>query len=152
MGHRRWRGNARHQRHHGLRPCDGRLMTGRASRSAPRDCPVCGDRLALTRLSCQSCGTELSGEFESCEFCSLSHDDRQVLRVFLASRGNMKELERHLGVSYPTARARFDALLSRLGLAPERPPPPSPNKVDLLEQLAKGEIDVDQAMEKLAER
>ena len=127
-------------------------MAGKASRSAPRDCPVCGDRLALTRLSCQSCGTELSGEFESCEFCSLSHDDRQVLRVFLASRGNMKELERHLGVSYPTARARFDALLSRLGLAPERPPPPSPNKVELLEQLAKGEIDVDQAMQKLAER
>ncbi|HKA51534.1 MAG TPA: DUF2089 domain-containing protein [Candidatus Dormibacteraeota bacterium] len=127
-------------------------MTGRASRSAPRDCPVCGDRLALTRLSCQSCGTELSGEFESCEFCSLSPDDRQVLRVFLASRGNMKDLERHLGVSYPTARARFDALLSRLGLAPERPAPPSPNKVELLEQLAKGEIDVDQAMAKLAER
>jgi len=127
-------------------------MTGRASRSAPRDCPVCGDRLALTRLSCQSCGTELSGEFESCEFCSLSPDDRQVLRVFLASRGNMKDLERHLGVSYPTARARFDALLSRLGLTPERPAPPSPNKIELLEQLAKGEIDVDQAMAKLAER
>lgn len=127
-------------------------MPAKMSRSAPRDCPVCGDRLALTRLSCQSCGTELSGEFESCEFCSLSPDDRQVLRVFLASRGNMKDLERHLGVSYPTARARFDALLSRLGLAPERPPQPSPNRVELLERLAKGEIDVDQAMEKLAER
>jgi hypothetical protein len=123
-------------------------MAPRTTRSAPRDCPVCGDRLSLTRLSCQACGTELSGEFESCEFCSLSPQDRQVLRVFLASRGNMKDLERHLGVSYPTARARFDALLSRLGLAPERPTT-SP-KVELLEQLAKGEIDVDQAMEQLS--
>ncbi len=127
-------------------------MAGRTSRSAPRDCPVCGDRLALTRLSCQSCGTELSGEFESCEFCSLSNEDRQVLRVFLASRGNMKDLERHLGVSYPTARARFDALLSRLGLAPERQPAPGASRVELLEQLARGEIDVDQAMAKLSER
>ena len=125
-------------------------MAGKASRSAPRDCPVCGDRLALTRLSCQGCGTELSGEFESCEFCSLSTQDRQVLRVFLASRGNMKDLERHLGVSYPTARARFDALLSRLGLAPERAAP-SP-RIELLEQLAKGEIDVDQAMQQLGQR
>ena len=124
----------------------------REARSAPRDCPVCGDRLALTRLSCESCGTELSGTFASCEFCSLSSDDRDVLRVFLASRGNMKDLERHLGVSYPTARARFDALLARLGRAPERPAPPSPARVELLEQLAKGEIDVDQAMEKLTER
>jgi hypothetical protein len=126
-------------------------MAPRASRTAPRDCPVCGDRLALTRLSCRSCGTELSGEFESCEFCSLSPDDRQVLRVFLSSRGNMKELERHLGVSYPTARARFDALLSRLGLAPERPAPAAA-RMEMLEQLAKGEIDVDQALQKLDQR
>ena len=125
-------------------------MGRRTSRSAPRDCPVCGDRLALTRLSCAACGTELSGEFESCEFCSLSPDDRQVLRVFLASRGNMKDLERHLGVSYPTARARFDALLSRVGLAPDRPAPAP--RVELLEQLAKGEIDVDQAMQKLDQK
>jgi hypothetical protein len=125
-------------------------MAPKTSRSAPRDCPVCGDRLSLTRLSCQGCGTELSGEFESCEFCSLNAEDRQVLRLFLASRGNMKELERHLGVSYPTARARFDALLARLGLAPERPAPAP--RVELLEQLAKGEIDVDQAMQKLEQR
>jgi hypothetical protein len=125
-------------------------MAATTSRSAPRDCPVCGDRLALTRLSCRACGTELSGEFESCEFCSLRAEDRQVLRVFLGSRGNMKELERHLGVSYPTARARFDALLSRLGLAPTTPAPPA--RVDLLEQLAKGEIDVDQALQKLDQK
>jgi hypothetical protein len=116
-------------------------------RAAPRDCPVCGDRLASTRLSCRSCGTELSGDFPSCEFCSLSAGDRTVLRVFLASRGNMKELERHLGVSYPTARARFDALLGRIGVAPERPPAGS--SVELLERLARGEIDVDEAMDSL---
>jgi hypothetical protein len=127
------------------------MMAPRTSRNAPRDCPVCGDRLALTRLSCRACETELSGEFESCEFCSLRPDDRQVLRVFLASRGNMKDLERHLGVSYPTARARFDALLARLGLAPERPAAPAP-RVELLEQLAKGEIDIDQAMQKLDQK
>jgi hypothetical protein len=128
-------------------------MAKRDSRSAPRDCPVCGERLALTRLSCRACGTELSGEFESCEFCSLSQEDRQVLRVFLASRGNMKELERHLGVSYPTARARFDGLLSRLGLATDKPAAAPPSaKVDLLEQLAKGEIDVEQAMQRLDQK
>ena len=115
-------------------------------RSAPRDCPVCGDRLALTRLSCESCGTELSGRFASCDFCSLSSEDLDVLRVFLASRGNMKDLERHLGVSYPTARARFDALLARLGI--ERPPGPSP-KVELLEQVARGELGIDEALKRI---
>lgn len=120
----------------------------RGGRTAPRDCPVCGQRLALTRLSCRSCGTELSGDFESCEFCSLSSEDRETLRVFLASRGNMKELERHLGVSYPTARARFDALLSKLGMSHERPAPTT-TRADVMEQLARGEIDVDEALKRL---
>jgi hypothetical protein len=122
-------------------------MTPAASRFAPRDCPVCGDALALTRLSCRACGTELSGEFEACEFCSLLPDERQLLRVFLASRGNMKELERHLGVSYPTARARFDALLAKLGI--ERPAP-AVGETDVLESLARGEIDVDEAMRRMS--
>lgn len=117
-----------------------------AHRHPPRDCPVCGDALLLTRLSCESCGTELSGSFEACEFCSLGADDREVLRVFLSSRGNMKELERHLGVSYPTARSRFDALLGRLGY--ERPAAPDP-RVELLEALARGEVDIDEVEQRL---
>ena len=132
------------------------------SRHAPRDCPVCGDSLALTRLSCRSCGTELSGEFEQCEFCALTTDERELLRVFLASRGNMKDLERHLGVSYPTARARYDGLLAKLGIErtgadtePETEAPSEasasepPANLDLLEKLARGEIDVDEALGKL---
>ncbi|HZV49211.1 MAG TPA: DUF2089 domain-containing protein [Candidatus Dormibacteraeota bacterium] len=123
-------------------------MSERPTHSAPRDCPVCGDRLALTRLSCRSCGTELSGVFEACEFCSLGPQEREVLRVFLASRGNMKELERHLGVSYPTARARFDQLLARLGLTPDR----GQARLEVLERLARGEIDVDEALRGLSQR
>ena len=118
-------------------------------RHAPRDCPVCGDRLALTRLSCEDCGTELSGAFAGCDFCALGDEDRQILRVFLSSRGNMKDVERFLGVSYPTARSRFDALLGRLGLDPNRDDEPAPKdeRVEVLERLARGEIDIDAAQD-----
>jgi len=121
------------------------------SRHAPRDCPVCGERLALTRLGCDGCGTELSGHFTACEYCSLPAEDRTVLRVFLASRGNMKDLERHLGVSYPTARARFDALLRRLGVdrTAAGGAGPTPPPTDVLEALAAGDIDVEEAMRQL---
>src|SRR5689334_15002716 len=84
---------------------------------APSDCPVCGHHLAVTRLGCASCGSELAGIFSTCEFCALSDADNALLRVFLASRGNLREVERHLGVSYPTARLRFDRLLEKLGLS-----------------------------------
>jgi hypothetical protein len=107
----------------------------------------------LTRLGCQSCGTELSGLFEPCEFCGLSEEDRSLLRVFLASRGNMKDLERHLGVSYPTARARLDGVLTRLGLAPssETVSPEPRGRLEILEELARGELDVDEAQQQLAQ-
>lgn len=116
------------------------------TRYAPRSCPVCSQELAITRLSCHGCGTELSGDFASCEFCSLGEQDRETLRVFLASRGNIKELERHLGVSYPTARARLEDLLGKLGI--DKPAPETPT-VAVLERLARGEIDVDEALNQL---
>jgi hypothetical protein len=109
---------------------------------------VCSSKLAVTRLTCPSCDTELSGAFASCEFCVLTDEDRDVLRVFLASRGNMKELERHLEVSYPTARARFDALLAKLGIE-RAPAPPSTARLELMEQVARGEIDIDEALKRL---
>jgi hypothetical protein len=83
---------------------------------APQDCPVCSDQLHVTRLSCPGCGTGLTGSFAPCSFCALSEADLSLLRVFLTSRGTMKEVERHLGVSYPTARLRFDDLLRKLSL------------------------------------
>ncbi len=124
------------------------MTSSTAARRPPLNCPVCSERLALTRLSCPSCATELSGAFVTCEFCGLTDEDREVLRVFLASRGNMKELERHLGVSYPTARARFDTLLGKMGI--ERASATSPSsRLELMEQVARGEIDVDEALQRL---
>ncbi len=125
-------------------------------KQAPRNCPVCGDILALTRLSCDECGTELAGHFPTCEYCSLPPEDRETLRVFLASRGNMKEVERHLAVSYPTARVRFDGILSKLGIqvtdAGEIPLQDEEEKKissETLDALAQGEIDVEEALRRL---
>ncbi len=122
-----------------------------SDRRPPHDCPVCGETLALTRLSCQACGTELSGDFQACQFCALTGDARELLRVFLASRGNMKELQSYLKVSYPTARLRFDTLLGKLGLdrGAAQPPTPSADRVEVLQALARGDIDLGEAEQRL---
>ena len=120
-------------------------MTASPVHRPPRRCPVCDDRFLLTRLSCDSCGTELSGSFEQCEFCSLTPADRDLLRVFLRSRGNLKEVQAFLGVSYPTARARFDDLLGRLQLDPPETAP----TLDVLEAMQRGEISVEEAERRL---
>lgn len=109
---------------------------------APSDCPVCGDQLHVTRLGCTSCGTELAGVFSTCEFCALSPSEIETLRVFLASRGNLREVEKHLGVSYPTARLRLTQLLMRLGLSGEAGEalPPRPTRDEVLAQVAAGTL------------
>jgi hypothetical protein len=82
-------------------------------------CPICAGELAVTRLHCRSCGTTLEGDFNVGRFARLSREQFALLESFLRSRGNLKEMERELGISYPTVRARVDALLRALGLADE---------------------------------
>jgi hypothetical protein len=115
-------------------------------RRPPADCPACHSELLVTRLSCAACGTEVTGAFTTCAFCSQDAADRALLELFLLSRGNLKEVERGLGVSYPTARARVDAMIDRLGLRSDER-----RRLETLEALARGEIDVDAAMADLGE-
>ena len=110
----------------------------------PVDCPVCDSELMITRLSCASCDTEITGSFNRCPFCALQPDDRALLELFLLSRGNLKEVERRLAVSYPTARARVDAMINRLRLRSQER-----QRLDTLEALARGDIDVDAALSAL---
>jgi hypothetical protein len=120
-------------------------------------CPVCESQLQVTRLHCNTCGTTIDGEFNVGRFARLGRDQMLLLEAFLRSRGNLRELERELGVSYPTVRGRVETLLRALGLGDGTPLPqateakPDEPQVDaetrrsVLERLAKHEISAEQA-------
>ncbi len=110
------------------------------TRRAPNRCPSCGDGLVIVKLVCPSCEAEVNGEFELCRACRLDEQSRRILDLFLAARGNLREVQRALGVSYPTARQRVAQVFEKLH---EQPPRPSPQSV--LERLRLGEIDVAEA-------
>jgi len=86
------------------------------SRDVISTCPVCSSELAVTRLQCRGCGTAIEGDFNVGRFGRLSREQLTLLESFLRARGNLKELERELKVSYPTVRARIDLLVKSLGL------------------------------------
>ena len=77
-------------------------------------CPVCQGELMISRLHCRSCGTALEGEFGVGRFGCLSREQLALLESFLRSRGNLKEMERELGISYPTVRSRLDKIIEAL--------------------------------------
>jgi hypothetical protein len=82
-------------------------------------CPVCANELSVTRLRCGECGTTIEGEFSVGRFGRLTREQTQVLESFLRSRGNLRDMERELGISYPTVRGRVDALVRALGFGEE---------------------------------
>jgi hypothetical protein len=103
-------------------------------------CPSCSGKLEITRLECCSCGAELSGRFDGCSFCKLDKGELAFAIAFIRCRGNIKELERELGLSYPTVRARLETLVKHLGLEPGGSP------AEILGRLEKGEISVNEAV------
>jgi hypothetical protein len=72
----------------------------------------------VTRLHCRSCGTTLEGEFSVGRFGRLTKEQLALLESFLRSRGNLRDMERELGISYPTVRSRVEALVRALGFGP----------------------------------
>jgi len=86
-------------------------------RKVLESCPACGAALEVTRLSCRQCHTVIEGAFAPCPFCKVCPDSLQFLVAFVKNRGNLKEIERELGVSYPTVRSRLQAVLEELGWA-----------------------------------
>jgi len=81
---------------------------------APHKCPVCNAGITITEVTCDHCGTRMQGRFDGCRFCSLSPEEASFLLVFIRNRGSIKDVERELGVSYPTVRAALDNLISAL--------------------------------------
>jgi hypothetical protein len=109
-------------------------------------CPSCGGDLAVTRLNCTSCETVVLGRYQPCPFCKLSLDSTQFLMTFVRCRGNVKEMERELGISYWTVRRKVDDLIEALGVEAE---PVDSRQREILEQVDRGEITAAQAAEML---
>jgi len=129
-------------------------------------CPVCSGELMVTRLRCGTCATTLEGEFGVGRYARLTREQVQVLESFLRSRGNLRDMERELGISYPTVRARVEALVRSLGFGPrdEADPagaaatgtgpaaPAAPDEIqsarrEILERLANHELSAEGAAE-----
>lgn len=120
----------------------------------PGKCPVCSHDLEAVKLQCTSCGTVVEGHFELSKFNRLEPEQLAFLELFLKARGNLKEVERELGLSYPTIRSRLEGVLAALGFAaePDRKGDAVRRRRDILDALDAGKIGAEEALRLLRER
>ena len=119
---------------------------------APRQDPVPGEPLVITRLEGPSTGIAIEGRFSfgsGSRLDTLSPEHLAFVEVFLKNRGIIKDVEAELGISYPTVRARLDEVIRAMGYAPypDAAPPaeggtlsPEEERRALLADVAAGRI------------
>ncbi len=107
------------------------------------ECPVCKHDLKVTKLSCTNCSTEISGDFQLSKFNYLSKEHLYFIEVFIKNKGNIKQIEKELGISYPTVKKNLDEVIRSLGYVIDDED--SAKRDEVLAQLEKGEISASEA-------
>lgn len=121
------------------------------------ECPVCHNDLIVTGLQCTNCETQIKGEFTLSKFNYLDTDKLYFIEVFVKNRGNIKMIEKEMGLSYPTIKKMLDEVVEQLGYSNE----PSvevekkeiykgPSRKEILDQIDDGKLSVEEAAKLLA--
>jgi hypothetical protein len=115
------------------------------------ECPVCGSQLNAVKLTCKTCGTIIESEFELSRFETLNKEQLAFAEVFIKNRGIIKDVEKEMGISYPTVRAKLDDVIKSLGyeVKDELFRPGRTEISEVIDNLEKGEIDIEEAIRKI---
>lgn len=110
------------------------------------NCPICGGKTHVTRYQCEACHSTIEGKFTLNKFSRLTEEQLYIAELFLLHRGNMKEMEKALGISYPTVRNKLEDIIGALG---HKVKPGDSDREEILRKLADKEITADEAVELL---
>ncbi len=116
-------------------------------------CPVCESDLHVSKLACPSCHTEIHGDFILSKFNYLSKENLYFIEIFMKNKGNIKKVEKELGISYPTVKKQLDEIIVELGYTPEEDfkEPKAASHQELLEKLARGEVSKEDVLHQLGD-
>lgn len=109
------------------------------------NCPQCNQPFKISRLSCANCNVTMEGNVELPALATLSLEDQALVMAFVRHHGSIKKMEALFDISYPTVKNRLNAIAAALDKTMQAPSP----RAFVLEQLSRGEITVEEALEKL---
>lgn len=112
------------------------------------NCPMCHHELEIREYHCPKCDVSFQGRFQKNWLAGFSASQLEFIKLFLLVQGNLKELEKRLGISYPTIKNR----LSEINQVITRHPIADSDFTDILADLDEGFIDVDEALSMISKR
>jgi hypothetical protein len=115
------------------------------AKSLVTQCPVCNGELVISRLSCTACDTRIETELPFAALMRLPEEMREFVLIFLRCRGNIREVEKELGISYPTVCKRLDLVNDLVAGKSTSPPSKRLSRGDILAKLEQGEITAKEA-------
>lgn len=83
-------------------------------------CPACSNKLVATKLTCNACHLDITGDFQLSKYSYLSKDEQKYLALFLKSEGSFKDVQSELGITYQRAKQMLSDILVKLDLKEER--------------------------------
>lgn len=113
------------------------------------NCPYCNGDFVIKEVECQGCKTVIKSNFKVNRFHMFKPEDLYFIEVFLKNEGNIKLMEKDLGVSYPTVKGRLKNIINTLGYKSNNSD--STERLKILNALSEGEIDVKGAIKSLKE-
>lgn len=119
------------------------------------ECPVCHNDLIVTSLKCNHCDTEIEGRFTLSKFNYMDTEKLYFIEIFVKNRGNIKMVEKEMGLSYPTIKKMLDEVIEQLGYSAKDEEEPKeeykgPSRKEILSKVDSGEITVEEAADLLA--
>lgn len=105
-----------------------------------------GGPLVVERVRLSESEIALEGSFDLPPLARLTLEDQIFVTAFVRSHGSIKDMEELFGISYPTVKNRLNRISQQLEFVDINPPL---SKSEVLEQLERGELSVDEAVEKL---
>ena len=117
----------------------------------PAKCPTCEGKLNVTELKCSNCQTKIIGDFYLDELFQLNQEQQQFLKIFIKTRGNIKNMEKELEMSYPTVRNKLNELIKSLGYEDQFAEEDQEKRREILDLLESGEIEAAEAAKRLKE-
>ncbi len=107
-----------------------------------------GADLVVTEIQSKKKDITVRGEFQLSKFDYLTKEQQYFIEVFIKNQGNIKQIEKELGISYPTVKKSLEEVTQALGYKVEGSKDDE-KRIDIFEKIRKGELTIEEAESQL---